>query len=86
MNTYVSRIAAALEQAAQPVWTTAKPTTAGWYWLRAPKHGWRDAVLRIEKDGDGPDRYCYIDDEDATPVDEIDGEWAPCVPPGEVQP
>lgn len=63
------------------MWTTERPTKAGWYWLRAPKHGWRDAVVWIDKDGDEPDSYCYLPDEDSTPVEEIDGEWQPVVLP-----
>lgn len=64
-------------------WTTERPTKAGWYWLRAPKHGWRDAVVWIDKDGDGPESYCYMPDEDSTPVEEIDGEWQPVQGPRE---
>lgn len=57
------------------MWTTTAPTTPGWYWLRAPKHGWRDSVVWIDRDGDGPDSYCYLCDDDSTDVTEIDGEW-----------
>lgn len=64
------------------MWTTKRPTVPGWYWLRAPKHGWRDAVVWIDRDGtDGP---LYMPDDDTTYIEEIDGEWAgPLDTPGE---
>ena len=34
---------AALAQVAQPVWSTNKPTVAGWYW-------WRNKQLKYEED------------------------------------
>lgn len=64
-------------------WTRERPTKAGWYWLRAPKHGWRDSVVWIDRDGDGPESYCYMPDDDSTPVDEVDGSWQGPLTPGE---
>jgi len=36
-------VEAAIAQAAQPVWSTEKPTVAGWYW-------WRNKQLKYEED------------------------------------
>lgn len=59
-------------------WTKVKPTVPGWYWLRAPKHGWRDSVVLLERDGN--DGELYMPDDDSTFVNEIDGEWAGPIP------
>lgn len=47
-------------------WTREKPKEAGWYWMRAPKYGWRDCVMWVEKDDDG----LYIDVADCDKVTE----------------
>lgn len=59
-------------------WTTQKPTVRGWYWFRAPKHGWRDSIVWLERDGN--DGELYMPDDDSTSVNEIDGEWAGPIP------
>ena len=64
------------------IWTTDKPTVPGWYWLRAPKHGWGDCILWVEDHGDG---FCIdVGSGDIETVDEIDGQWVgPLDPPKE---
>ena len=64
------------DQAAQPVWTTDKPTVAGWYWWRQGGcdrvryvHAVRDNLLRVE----APDGWF----ED---MHFVDGEWAGPLP------
>ena len=54
-------------------WTSEKPTAAGWYWIRAPKHGWRDCVLWVDQDDDG--FYIDVGDCDTEYVTDIDAEW-----------
>ena len=54
-------------------WGTDKPTVEGWYWMRAPKHGWRDCVMWVDKDDDG--FYIDVGDCDSEYVTEIEAEW-----------
>ena len=69
-------------QAALPVWTTDKPTVAGWYWWRRlpdychgiPLHiRERDGVLYLEREG-------FLSPQ--TP-NSLNGEWARCPLPKE---
>lgn len=55
-------------------WTNDKPTSPGWYWLRASKRGWRDCIMWVdEQDGE---LYIDVGDCDSEPIIEIDGQWS----------
>ena len=58
---------------AEQRWTRNAPTQEGWYWMRAPKHGWRDCVMWVDQDDDG--FYIDVGDCDSEYVTEIDAEW-----------
>ena len=64
-------------------WTSEKPTAAGWYWIRAPKHGWRDCVLWVDQDDDG--FYIDVGDCDTEYVTDIDAEWLGPITPDSYQ-
>ena len=64
-------------------WTAGKPTRAGWYWIRAPKHGWRDCVLWVDQDDDG--FYIDVGDCDTEYVTDIDAEWLGPITPDSYQ-
>ena len=64
-------------------WTRKAPTVAGWYWIRAPKHGWRDCVLWIDQDDDG--FYIDVGDCDTEYVTDIDAEWLGPITPDSYQ-
>ena len=64
-------------------WTTEKPTAAGWYWMRAPKCGWRDCVVWVDKDEDG--FYIDVGDCDSEYVMDIEAEWLGPITPDSYQ-
>ena len=64
-------------------WTSEKPTVAGWYWMRAPKCGWRDCVLWVDQDDDG--FYIDVGDCDTEYVTDIDAEWLGPISPTDRQ-
>lgn len=64
-------------------WTSEKPTVAGWYWMRAPKCGWRDCVVWVDKDEDG--FYIDVGDCDSEYVMDIEAEWLGPITPDSYQ-
>ena len=64
-------------------WTSEKPTVAGWYWMRAPKCGWRDCVVWVDKDEDG--FYIDVGDCDSEYVMDIEAEWLGPITPDSFQ-
>ena len=64
-------------------WTSEKPTVAGWYWMRAPKCGWRDCVVWVDQDDDG--LYIDVGDCDSEYVMDIEAEWLGPITPDSYQ-
>ena len=64
-------------------WTHEAPSKEGWYWMRAPKHGWRDCVMWVEKDEDG--FYIDVGDCDSEYVMDIEAEWLGPITPDSYQ-
>ena len=76
-------IAAALDQAAQPVWTREKPTVAGAYWFRSHQYSARIVEVKEEIET-GVLIWCDCESTwDLVDRPNESGEWAPCVLPRE---
>jgi len=78
---FAESIAAALEQAAQPVWTTGVPKAPGAYWFQNYQAGFAPDVYTLSQPN-GPDtEELAVDNMDGQPLDEFladygPGEWA----------
>lgn len=64
-------------------WTSKAPTKEGWYWMRAPKSGWRDCVVWVDKDENG--FYIDVGDCDSEYVMDIEAEWLGPITPDSYQ-
>lgn len=60
---------------AMSAWTTEKPTTAGWYWVRWPKDPGLGAEILAVTQPNGPDTD-YLEAGDI-PMDEYVEEYSP---------